>query len=97
MSTDWRARAKYLTYRGLADAMGNLPAPVAYGAAGVVSRVMAWRGGPALDMNERHMRRVLLSECHDGIEPDPALVRRWSRRTFASYRGTGPTGRACPT
>ena len=85
MSTDWRARTKYLTYRGLADAMGNLPAPLAYGAAGAVSRVMAWRGGPALDMNERHMRRVLLSECVDGIEPDPALVRRWSRRTFASY------------
>jgi KDO2-lipid IV(A) lauroyltransferase len=36
-------------------------------------------------MNERHMRRVLASECVDGVEPDPALVRRWSRRTFDSY------------
>ena len=36
-------------------------------------------------MNERHMRRVLASECADGVEPDPALVRRWSRRTFDSY------------
>ena len=85
MSTDWRAKAKYLTYRGLADAMGHLPAPLAYAGAGAVSRVMAWRGGPALDMNERHMRRILVSECADGIEPDPALVRRWSKRTFASY------------
>jgi phosphatidylinositol dimannoside acyltransferase len=85
MSPDWRAKTKYLAYRGLGTAMGNIPAPLAYGAAGAVSRVMAWRGGPALAMNERHMRRILASECADGIEPDPALVRRWSRRTFSSY------------
>jgi KDO2-lipid IV(A) lauroyltransferase len=36
-------------------------------------------------MNERHMRRVLGSEGASGIEPDPALVRRWSRRTFTEY------------
>ena len=65
--------------------MGRLPAPVAYGAASAVSRVMALRGGPALAMNERHMRRVLASECVDGVEPDAALVRRLSRRTFAEY------------
>ena len=46
---------------------------------------MALRGGPALAMNERHMRRVLASECVEGVEPDPALVRRWSKRTFDSY------------
>ena len=46
---------------------------------------MAFRGGPALAMNEHHMRRVLASECVDGVEPDPALVRRWSTRTFDSY------------
>jgi phosphatidylinositol dimannoside acyltransferase len=85
MSPDWRGKTKYLAYRGLGAAMGNIPAPVAYGAAGAVSRVMAWRGGPALDMNQRHMRRILVSECVDGIGPDPALVRRWSRRTFSSY------------
>src|ERR1700683_2004995 len=85
MSPDWRAKAKYLAYRGLGAAMGNIPAPLAYGAAGAVSRAMAWRGGPALAMNQRHMRRILASECVDGIEPDPALVRRWSTRTFSSY------------
>ena len=36
-------------------------------------------------MGERHMRRILASECPDGIEPDPALVRRWVRRSFGSY------------
>jgi phosphatidylinositol dimannoside acyltransferase len=85
MSAPWRSTAKYLTYRGLGGAMGRLPAPVAYGAASAVSRVMARRGGPALAMNECHMRRVLASECVDGVEPDAALVRRLSRRTFAEY------------
>jgi phosphatidylinositol dimannoside acyltransferase len=28
---------------------------------------------------------VLASECVEGVEPDPALVRRWSTRTFDSY------------
>ncbi len=65
--------------------MGRLPAPVAYGAASAVSRTMALRGGPALAMNELHMRRILASECVDGVEPDAALVRRLSRRTFAEY------------
>jgi lauroyl/myristoyl acyltransferase len=85
LDTDWRATARYLTYRGLGAAMGHMPLPLAQGAARGVARFMALRGGPALAMNERHMRRVLASECVDGVEPDQALVRRWSRRTFDSY------------
>jgi KDO2-lipid IV(A) lauroyltransferase len=85
MTSDWRATAKYLTYRALGEVMGRLPEPAAFAAAGTVARVMSWRGGPALSMNMRHMRRVLASECVDGVEPDPALVRRWSRRTFGAY------------
>jgi KDO2-lipid IV(A) lauroyltransferase len=81
----WRARSKYLTYRGLAAGMGHLPEPLAEGMARGVARVMALRGGPALAMNERHMHRMLASECAPGVEPDPALVQRWSRRTFDSY------------
>ena len=78
----WRATAKYLTYRGLAEAMGHVPEPVARAAVGCVVRTMAWWGGEALAMNERHMRRVLASECVPGVEPDPALVRRLSRRSY---------------
>jgi KDO2-lipid IV(A) lauroyltransferase len=63
--------------------MGRAPEQVAYGVADVVSRFMA--RGSALAMNERHMQRVLASECADGIEPDPALVRRWSKRSFTWY------------
>ncbi len=85
LDSDWRATATYLTYRGLGAAMGHMPLPLAQGVARGVARFMALRGGPALAMNERHMRRVLSSECVDGVEPDPALVRRWSRRTFDSY------------
>ncbi len=82
-ASDWRDTARYLTYAGLAYAMGHVPERVAYGVADVVSRFMA-RGAP-LDMNQRHMHRVLASECVPGVEPDPALVRRWSKRTFTSY------------
>jgi KDO2-lipid IV(A) lauroyltransferase len=46
---------------------------------------MSWWGGDALAMNERHMRRVLASECVPGVEPDAALVRRWSRRSYLAY------------
>ena len=82
-AAQWRDTARYLTYRGLGFAMGHVPEQVAYGVADVVSRFMA--RGPRLEMNQRHMRRVLASECADGVEPDLALVRRWSRRTFTSY------------
>ncbi len=84
-ATGWRATATYVTYRGLGAAMGHMPEPLAQGVARGVARVMALRRSPALAMNERHMRRVLASECVDGVEPDAALVRRWSRRTFDSY------------
>jgi len=84
--SSWRATATYLTYRGLAEAMGHAPEPVARAAEGCVVRAMAWWGGSAREMNERHMRRVLASECVAGVEPDAALVRRLTRR---SYRATG--------
>ena len=81
----WRALSRYLTYRGLGAAMGHMPEPLADGIARGVARIMAERGSAALEMNMRHMRRVLASECVDGVEPDPTLVRRWSKRTFDSY------------
>jgi KDO2-lipid IV(A) lauroyltransferase len=36
-------------------------------------------------MHQRQMHRVLASECADGVEPDPALVRRLSKRSFDYY------------
>ena len=82
---DWRGTAKYLTYRGLATSMGHVPEPVARTFVGLVTRAMAWRGGSALFMNERHMQRVLAFECVDGVVPDRALVRRLSRRSYIQY------------
>jgi phosphatidylinositol dimannoside acyltransferase len=81
----WRATAKYHLYRGMGAGMGRMPEALALLVAGGVARIMSWRGGPALAMNERHMRRVLASEADNAVEPDPALVRRWSRRTFTEY------------
>jgi phosphatidylinositol dimannoside acyltransferase len=82
-ASTWRDAARYRTYTSLAYAMGHVPERVAYGVADVVSRFMA--RGSALEMSRRHMRRVLASECVEGVEPDPALVRRWSKRAFTSY------------
>jgi KDO2-lipid IV(A) lauroyltransferase len=84
---DPRATAKYLTYRGLGTAMSKMPEPLAMGVARTVAFAMSLRSGPGTPfaMSERHMRRVLASECTDGIEPDPALVRRLARRTFREY------------
>jgi lauroyl/myristoyl acyltransferase len=79
------AKSKFLTYKTLGTAMGRMPAVASRGVASGVSKVMSWRGGANLAMNERHMRRILASECVDGVEPDPRLVRRWSRRTFGEY------------
>ena len=92
----WHDTSRYLTYRGLGAAMGHMPEPLAQGVARGVARVMALRRGSALAMNERHMRRVLGSECVDGVEPDPALVRRWSRRTFDSYASYWADGARLP-
>jgi phosphatidylinositol dimannoside acyltransferase len=76
---------RYATYRGLGEAMGRMSGPVAQRVASGVARAVAWRGGGAVDINERHLWRVLASECADGVEPDPDLVRRWSRRAFSAY------------
>jgi lauroyl/myristoyl acyltransferase len=81
----WRATAKYLTYRGLATAMGHAPEPVVRAAVGAVVRTMAQYGGSALAMNARHIERILASECPNGVVPDAALVRRWSRRSYTAY------------
>ena len=84
----WRNTAKYLTYRGLATALGRLPESIARTGANGVASIMARRGGPALQMNERHIRRVLQSEGPDSsppVTPDPELVKRWSRRTYREY------------
>jgi KDO2-lipid IV(A) lauroyltransferase len=84
-SATWRDKARYLTYTGLGAAMGHMPEPMAHGIARAVAGVMALRGGPALEMHQRQMQRVLASECADGVEPDPALIRRLSKRSFDYY------------
>jgi phosphatidylinositol dimannoside acyltransferase len=65
--------------------MGRLPESLTEVVVGAATRALSVRGGPALDMSSRHLRRVLASECVEGIAPDAALVRRWSRRTYTEY------------
>ena len=93
----WRATAKYLTYRGLGTAMGLSPSRSPAGWPPAWVGPCRGIGGPSLAMNERHMRRILAYECAEGVEPDPALVRRWSRRSYHAYARYWMEVPACPT
>jgi lauroyl/myristoyl acyltransferase len=97
VSSTWRDSARFLTYTTLATAMGRLPESVTGRIATAAARLMALRGGSNLDMNQRHMARVLGSECAPGVTPDPALVRRWSRRTYVEYARYWLDGSRLPT
>jgi KDO2-lipid IV(A) lauroyltransferase len=63
--------------------MQRAPEPVAAGVATVVGAVLARRRGSAATMAHAHLERVL---AHDSaVPPDPAVVRRWARRSFDAY------------
>jgi len=78
------SKATYWLYRSLGGALSALPEPAANVAAAVVGEVLARRPGEARDMSARHLSRIL-SNSSPARAPDPALVRRWSRRAFRAY------------
>ncbi len=84
MGPDARARATYLIYRGLGEAIQRVPEPVVDVVAAVVAEVMARRPSGPLPVRARHLRRVLASSS-PVVEPDPEVVRRWARRSFRGY------------
>ena len=75
--------------------MAGVPEPLAAGAAAVVGEVLARRGGTPMAMAERHLTRVLGSSS--SVPPDPALVRRWARRSFRAYARYWMEGARLPT
>jgi KDO2-lipid IV(A) lauroyltransferase len=79
-----RSRATYLVYRSLGTALQALPEPVAPAAAAAAGEVMARRRGGPRALRERHVARIL-SSTSSAVVPDPALVRRWTRRSFRAY------------
>ena len=79
-----RPNLTYLVYRTAGTALALLPEQLAHAVAAAVVEVMARRDGPARRMAERNLRRVLASGP-PSVPPDPALVRRWVRRTFREY------------
>ena len=89
--------SRYLTYRGLGAAMGHMPEPLAQGVARGVARFMALRGGPALAMNERHMRRVLAQRVRGRRRArSGARCGAGAGAPSTPTRGTGPTAPVCP-
>jgi len=79
-----KTRATYAVYRTLGTLLDALPEPAAAGAAAVVGEIMARRRNGPRDISARHLTRVLASSS-PVVEPDPELVRRWSRRAFRAY------------
>ena len=91
-----RAAATFLAYRLSGAALAALPEWAASGVASVVGAGLARRPGGDLAMRERHMRRVLAS-ASPGVEPDPAVVRRWALRSYRSYARYWVEGARLPT
>jgi KDO2-lipid IV(A) lauroyltransferase len=79
-----RSGATYLAYRFSGAGLKVLPEPIAYGAAALVGSALARRPHGDLAIRERHIARVLASGS-PVVAPDPAVVRRWARRSFQSY------------
>ncbi len=80
----FRAAATFVAYRFSGAGLGVLPEPVASAIAAAVGSAMAWRPHGDLEMRERHLSRVLASSS-PAVAPDPAVVRRWARRSYRSY------------
>lgn len=79
-----RATATYLAYRAMGAALQALPEAVAETAASAVGALLAHRPGGPFAVRQRHLERVLASTS-PAVAPDPAVVRRWARRSFRAY------------
>jgi len=79
-----RSRGTYLLFRALAPAIARVPEPVSAAVSAAVVAVIGRRDTTARRMAERHLERVLASRS-PAVAPDPALVRRWARRSLQEY------------
>jgi phosphatidylinositol dimannoside acyltransferase len=79
----FRQRLTYRTYTGLALCLRRLPEPVARFAAASVALAMMHGHGVTVRMRADHMRRVLRDMT--GEEPEPAVLKRMTRRAFLAY------------
>ncbi|MGH9087479.1 MAG: phosphatidylinositol mannoside acyltransferase [Acidimicrobiales bacterium] len=79
-----RATATYFAYRAACAALQALPEPVAETAASAFGALMSHRPAGPLAVRERHLARALASTS-PVVAPDPAVVRRWARRSFRAY------------
>ncbi len=79
-----RAGATYIAYRVSGAGLALLPEPVASAAAALVGTALARRPHGDFALRERHVTRVLASTS-PAVTPDPAVVRRWARRSYRSY------------
>lgn len=79
-----RQLATYLAYRGLGAALERVPEPVGRAATIAATQVLSSVNYGARHYAEAHLHRVLATSS-PVVEPDPAVVRRWVRRSIRAY------------
>ncbi len=84
MAVDLRGQVTYRLYRTLSTLIGIAPEWFAQAVGFVVGEVTARRPSGPFALRVRHLERVLASRS-PVVAPDPAVVRRWARRSFRAY------------
>jgi lauroyl/myristoyl acyltransferase len=81
---DLRGQVTYRIYRSLSTLIGIAPEWLGQAVGLLVGEISARRASGPFDLRVRHMERILASRS-PVVAPDPALVRRWARRSFRAY------------
>src|SRR5579875_3263709 len=90
-----RLKLTYLAYTGLAAGLRGLPEPLARLSAATVALCMRRGTGMTVRMRVDHLRRVLKETT--GTEPDPATLKRMTRRAFLAYARYWTDGARLPS
>lgn len=81
---DLRGQVTYRIYRSLSTLIGIAPEWLGQAVGLMVGEISARRASGPFDLRVRHMERILASRS-PAVAPDPAVVRRWARRSFRAY------------
>ena len=83
-ASDLRGQLMYRLYRTLSTLIGIAPEWLGQAVGLVVGEITARRASRPFELRVRHVERVLASRS-PVVAPDPAVVRRWARRSFRAY------------
>jgi len=91
-----RSLASYAAYRGLGEGLARVPEGLGNAVTAAVTQVLSQSKRQDRQLAELHLERVLASTS-PVVTPDPAVVRRWARRSFRAYGRYWAEGGRLPT